>query len=362
MWTKILIAVGILIGIVIVLFVALAWYMYPDPQRVLQFMKNNPDRSAVLLLENDTIVSRHEADKVLPLASTVKIIVAIEYAEQAAAGQLNPDEPVALSDLETFYVPKTDGGAHEAWLETLGEKLQNDAVPLREVVRGMIRFSSNANTEWLMDKLGLDRINARTDSLGLKQHTPIYYIVSALFVGKEAFPGLKGKALTKAWRKMDMETYIRHTQAIHKKLITDPSYKSVLGDLNTGVQKAWTDKLPAASPNDYVSIVRRMNRKTFSPTVQALLDEVMETMMENDKNAARFQHAGMKGGSTMSLLTRAMYATDKQGTTIEMTYFLHDLSAIEMIRLQSSMSDFEQAVLTDAAFRMQMREQLGRDR
>ncbi len=359
MWTKILIALGIIVGVLVLLFVALAWYLYPDAQRVLKFMKNNPDRSAFLLVENDSIIARHEANKAIPLASTVKIVVAVEYAEQAAAGMLNPDEPVALSVLETFYVPKTDGGAHEAWLETLGDKIQNDAVPLREVVRGMIRHSSNANTEWLMAKLGLDRINARTDSLELKQHTPIYYIVSALFVGKEAFPDLKGKALTKAWKKMDMETYIRHSKAIHEKLLTDPAYKTELGDLNSGVQKAWTDKLPAASANDYVSIVQRMNRKSFPPAVQTLLDEVMETMMENSKNAAKFQHAGMKGGSTMSLLTRAMYATDKQGLTIEMTYFLYPLSALEMIRLQSSMSDFEQAVLTDTAFRAQMKEQLG---
>lgn len=359
MWTKILIALGILIGIVIVLFVALAWYIYPDPQRVLQFMKNNPDRCAVLLLENDTIIARHEADKVIPLASTVKIIVAVEYAEQAATGLLDPDEAVPLSELEVFVVPKTDGGAHQTWLETLGEKVQNGSVPLREVVRGMIRHSSNANTEWLMARLGLDRINARTDSLGLQQHTPLYYIVSALFVGKEAFPNLKGKALAKALREMDMESYILHTQAIHKKLLADSTYKTVLGDLNFGVQKVWTDKLPAASANDYVSIVKRMNRKSFPPEVQTLLDEVMETMMENEKHAARFQHAGMKGGSTMSLLTRAMYATDKQGIAIEMTYFLHPLSAAEMLRLQSSMNDFEQAVLTDPAFRAQMQKQLG---
>ncbi len=359
MWRIILIGLGTLVGIIIVLIALGAWHLNPSADKVLDFMAKNPERSAILLVRNDTALVSHRANVVIPLASTMKIIIAIEYAQQAAAGMLHPDDPVSLQALETFYVPHTDGGAHTTWLKAVAPKVHDNTVPLREVVKGMIQFSSNANTEWLMDKLGLERINARLDSLGLSQHTPLYYIVSALFIGKEAHPALKGKRLADALRKMDMAQYRQTAQMIHEKLLRDTTYKNELGDLSLAVQKAWTEKLPASTPAEYVSIMQRMNRKTFSPAAQPLLDEAMETLMENPKNADWLQHAGMKGGSTMFLLTKALYATDKQGQTTEIAYFLHGLSPIDMLGLQGSMNEFELNILSQPAFRQKAVSRLG---
>ncbi|MDI3411909.1 serine hydrolase [Bacillus sonorensis] len=61
-------------------------------------------------------VNGHEQ---LPLASTVKIILAIEYAQQAAEGKIDPQKEVKLKELDKFYIPKTDGDAHEAWITQL---------------------------------------------------------------------------------------------------------------------------------------------------------------------------------------------------------------------------------------------------
>ena len=85
----------------------------------------------------------------MPLASTVKTIIAIEYAVQAAAGKINPDEEVGISELEKFHVKNTDGGAHPKWLDFVKNKINDDKITVREIAKGMIRFSSNANTEWL---------------------------------------------------------------------------------------------------------------------------------------------------------------------------------------------------------------------
>lgn len=117
----------------------------------------------------------------LPLASTVKIIVAIAYAQQAADGRINPQEQVDLKELEAFYIPKTDGGAHKAWLAQLN--LQGaDSVPLSEVANGMIAYSSNANTEYLMHVLDFQIINDVLTQLNVEDHEPLYPIVSALYI------------------------------------------------------------------------------------------------------------------------------------------------------------------------------------
>ena len=43
----------------------------------------------------------------------------------------------------------------------------------------MIIYSSNANTDYLIDLLGVNNINQRINALGLKQHEEVYPIVGA---------------------------------------------------------------------------------------------------------------------------------------------------------------------------------------
>ena len=139
---------------------------------VLDFIRDNPDRSALYLGRNDTTLVQRRADRKFPLASTVKIIVAIEFAKQAAAGKINLDELVQVADLDRYYLPGTDGNAHPNWKQqaTTSGKIAGGRVPLRDVAKGMIRYSSNANTEYLMERLGLDAINANLRELKLTQH------------------------------------------------------------------------------------------------------------------------------------------------------------------------------------------------
>ena len=73
-------------------------------------------------------------------------------------------------------MPNTDGGAQDRWQSYLEKKgkITEGAVSLEEVARGMVRFSSNANAEYLMEVLGLDNINRNLQSLSLPAHQPIF--------------------------------------------------------------------------------------------------------------------------------------------------------------------------------------------
>ena len=61
-------------------------------------------------------------------------------------------------------------------------KVNNNEVTLHDVAKGMVTYSSNANTDYLINLLGTDAINERAKSLGLTQHEEIYPIVSALLI------------------------------------------------------------------------------------------------------------------------------------------------------------------------------------
>ncbi len=119
-------------------------------------------------------------------------------------------------------MPNTDGGAQDRWqkyLEKTG-KITEGAVSLEEVAKGMVKFSSNANAEYLMELLGLDNINRNLQSLSLPAHQPLFPIVSSLYI-----PGYLHKKLhvpkykiEKKLKEMSQEQYREYAMIIHERL------------------------------------------------------------------------------------------------------------------------------------------------
>ncbi|HEX7458426.1 MAG TPA: serine hydrolase [Ginsengibacter sp.] len=333
-------------------------YCQSTADSLLNFVKLNKTRSSLFLRKNDTVIAQLNEDKLMPLASTVKIIVAIEFAKQAAHNVFNENERIPLSELEKYYLPYTDGGAHPRWIsyeKNLGNII-NDSVKLIDVARGMIIFSSNANTEYLMDLLGFDNVQNNIQLLGLKKHTPIYPLVSSLFMYQNPKKVSEDKVL-KEIEKLNDEDYAKAAFLIHRELKNDSNYKKKFRplDLTLKMQKEWSDRLPASTTKEYVQLCSILNnRKYFDDNTYHVLANVLETLMENPGNQTWLSHAGMKGGSTIFVLTKALYATLKNGTKIEMAYFFNDLTGEENARLQKWMNDFEIKVLTDENFRKQI--------
>ncbi|PIE47398.1 MAG: D-alanyl-D-alanine carboxypeptidase [Gammaproteobacteria bacterium] len=347
------------IGIIIVVGAIIFNYFKPDENFVLNFIKDNPDRSAIQLFRNDELIAERNPNKLMPLASTVKVTVAIEYAVQASENKIDPNEEISIDELSKFYVPGTDGGAQSKWLESVKDKIKDNKIPIREIAKGMLFFSSNANTEWLTDKLGLDNINKRIKSLGIKDHTRFYYIVSSLFVGKEKFPSLKGEELAQKIRFLSLDDYIKTTNTIHSKLLNDADYKNDIGDFGTDIQKVWSDNLPSSTVKEYAGIMKKINSRTyFDPKTRKYLDEVMKELTEDPAIKKQFKHAGMKGGSTPFVSTKALYATDKEGNTTELAYFFNDLNFLEGTKLRVSKSKFELKILTSEEFRNKIKSEL----
>jgi len=97
------------------------------------------------------------ADEVFPQASSIKIAVLAELYRQAQAGKLK------LTDLYTMQasdlVPDSDimGGLTPGVTR----------VTLRDLATMMIAVSDNSATNVLIDRIGMDNVNALMDSLGL---------------------------------------------------------------------------------------------------------------------------------------------------------------------------------------------------
>ena len=324
---------------------------------LLNFISKNKKRSAVYLVQNDTVLAKLNENKLMPLASTVKIMVAIEFAKQAGAKVINQETLVPLKELDKYYIPNTDGGAHPAWIqyEKKQQHINNETVKLIDVAKGMIMFSSNANTEYLMDLLGLNNVKNNIQLLRLKQHTAIYPLVSSLFMYQNP-RNKKEETILKEIRKLTDQQYSRFIYDMHNALKYDTVLKSRFRpqDLSMNMQKLWSDRLPSSTTKEYVQIASILNnRRYFEEPAYAVLSDVLETIMENPANRQWLKHAGMKGGSTAWVLTKMLYATTKDGTKIEMAYFFNDLSPEENKKLQGWMNAFELKILTKRDFRNQ---------
>ncbi|MPR33705.1 serine hydrolase [Salmonirosea aquatica] len=350
---KVLKIVGIVVGVIVLVFAGLATYAYftyfnIEGDYVANFMAKNPTKSALYWMRNDSLVAEQNPDQKMPLASTVKIIIAIEFAQQVSSGKINPADQVPLGEPARFYIPETDGGAHPAWLKHLNEKnlVQDGKVPLLEIAKGMIRFSSNANTEYLMWRLGLNAINANLSALGLAQHDSLYPFASALYVCSDE-NSAKGLQL------MGMDLYKKKAGQYFETLKVDTTVKAKFNfaHLSMPVQRVWSDRLPGSTVREYDSILQKIQSRTyFDSTAQGTLEKIMEWPMEAfDSNRQKYQHLGAKGGSTAFVLTYALYATDRQGNRTRLVFFFNDLTPLEGKFLQTMLTEFQQKVLSGSA-------------
>ncbi len=342
--------IGIIVGVLVLAFAGLAAYAYFtyfnfEGDYVANFIAKNPDKSALYWIRNDSLVAEKNPDRKMPLASTVKIIIAIEFAEQVSSGKINPQEKVPLSELSRFYIADTDGGAHPAWLKQMKEKnlVADGTASLLEIAKGMIRHSSNANTEYLMWRLGLAPINAELTELGLTKHDSLYPFVSALYVCSE-------ENSAKGLKLMGMDMYKKKALQYFEVLKMDTTIKEKFNraQVTASVQRVWSDRLPGSTVREYDGILQKIqNRTYFDSTTQQTLEKIMEWPMEAfDSNRKKYQHLGAKGGSTAFVLTYALYATDKNGDRTRLTFFFDDLTTVESTFLQSMLSGFQQKVLS----------------
>lgn len=350
---------------VITLIAGIAAYalLRDNPNYFIQHLKENPESSSLYFAENGEPIITYQSTVRRPLASTVKILIALEYAMQVEENSIQKNQTVQLEDLNRFYLKNTDGGAHEAWLEAIKQDggIENNEVTLHDVAKGMITYSSNANTDYLINLLGIDGINKRKTDLGLTQHEDVYPIVSALMIPefiKE--DGMSEKELIKALQNLSMEDYRKLAHSISLKMETgEINASEATFDSSPAVQKVWSDRLIGASANDYGKLLALISNDELSPNAAETIRDLMEWPMQlNEENYKKYTHLGSKGGSTLFVLNNAMYVENLKGDQYEIVILLNDLKFHEHFLLRNNRKSFEAKLINDADYRDEVHEAL----
>ncbi|MET3287688.1 UNVERIFIED_CONTAM: D-alanyl-D-alanine carboxypeptidase [Brevibacillus sp. OAP136] len=347
-----------------------------DP--IANFLKENPDRSSMYLIRNGNKVIDYHSNRAMTLASTSKLIIALEFAKQAAQGKINSSKKVSLDDLALFYFPGTDGGAHEAWLQDIQARqvVQNGKVSLQEVAKGMIKYSSNANSEYLLMCLGIDNVNDSLDELNFTKHQKFFPAFASIVVVPYSLltsldPQLPLEtriALVKTqMRTMSQKDFNSEANKVFEKLQKDKdgSYKAeVIANLtpwyDTELDDLIVARLPKATTKEYATLMNKINSRSYLPNkVQKELDAVIEKPLEPD---SPFTHMGSKGGSTAKVLTMSFYSTDKNGNKVELALFTNQLSKDEFTQLAQNLNTFLLKRIQDPAFLADLTQYLKKSR
>lgn len=126
------------------------------------------------LITGETIA--YQADRPLIAASVIKLPMMVEAFRQFEAGLLDPDQPVTVQAADK--VPSC------GVLTYLHDGL---AVTVRDLVTLSIIVSDNTATNLLMDRLGIEHVNAMLDAQGM----PVTRLRRKLFDRKAAARGLQ---------------------------------------------------------------------------------------------------------------------------------------------------------------------------
>ncbi|MGR9048116.1 serine hydrolase [Halobacillus faecis] len=345
------------VGVAISLTAIVLWkFFYNNTEVVMKYVKKRKEKEDVSLIiqRNDEPIVSINPQTVLPLASTVKIIIAIAFAKQVSDNKIDEHARIPKEELLKFYMKGTDGGAHKQWVRANSDK---DQYTLKEIAIGMIAYSSNANTEFLMNYLGLEAINLLPTSLHLDSHTPIFPVVSSLYIPSyiESKEKMTDKNdLLKRLKSMSRKEYIDCSMDIHAHLSSNEKRKYMdKVKLDVEFQKIWSDRLPAASAQDYLSLMKIINRReTFDYQTQRCVEEILGYALYIHKaNRKWIDHAGMKGGSTLFVFTHASYTTDKEGNQTEVVFLATNLNVLNSRKLQRNFNSFLLNVLTNQVFR-----------
>ena len=325
---------------------------------LLNFILKNKTRTSLTLQKNDLVLANLNDNRLMPLAGIEKIIVATEFAKQAAYNVFSFNAAVPLADINKYYIKGIDGGNHANWIkfETRVGHIKRDSVKLIDVARGMIQYNSNANTEYLMDMLGFNNIQNNLRMFKLKQHTIIYPDVSSLFIYQNP-KKISENELLEEIKLMNDSNYQKAIFAIHSELKFENTYQQNYHpqDFTPKMQQLWIERLTAATTYEYARVCRIINsRLILNDKSFAVLGKLLETAMEAASNKAWLKHYGAMSGSAPGILTKALYATLKDDTKIELIYFFNDLTSGETASIKLWMNDFEAKVLKDENFRKKL--------
>jgi D-alanyl-D-alanine carboxypeptidase len=319
----------------VVLITGLVYYkIKTSPAGIGRFIKNNSQRASLFYTVNGKEVIKISETRKISLASTLKWMVLLQYCLTVDKDKLLPSKKISLSEIDKYYLPNSDGGAHQAWLSELRTQYPKgaDSVTIRDIVSGMMKQSSNANSEFLMDYLGLDSINNTISSLNIN-HDKLTYLTSfTYFILKEDTNYIKS---------LSYETLLLKIDSIHQQLKNGKIKLNADYELTMEQTHLMNVLMTKSTTQSYSVLMQKLNRKEIGGSAfQKEMDTIFQYIMKIKGNDSFLSKMGAKGGSTIEVLTFSCFAQKTNGDYVELVCFIQDLDVIEYFIYKNALNKF----------------------
>lgn len=310
------------------------------------WMASHRDHVGLVVLPDDGGIPAISlnADALFPLASTKKVLILGAYATAVAAGALDPTQPVALSAVERWYWPGTDGGAHSTAVDEwrgIG-LIQHSRVPLEAVAKAMIRWSDNAAADYVLQRAGGPAAVARfAASLGMVRQQPVFEVLGEFAAwSTEAEPWRRAGPTGRAALAGDAAARLHPPQF--------PSLPAV------AVQRQLSRTDSAGTPAEWA---RLMHEIALGPTLSASVRATMESVLNWPRQvfpqvAAQFADFATKGGSLPGVITEASHIRAVSRSGVSIAIFFRDLPSEIDAELGRTFlhQELERRLATDPSF------------
>jgi D-alanyl-D-alanine carboxypeptidase len=338
------IMVWILIVLLVVLSSGAGVFIYTTNQQVNNFSKyiqTAPMTTAVVAYTYDDAGEPvmddsalfYNADTPLVLASSMKVIVLAAYENAVLLNLLDPNEQVRLTDVEKYYLPKTDGGAHIQGLASLGIAVDTlgfasdpyATILLDDVARIMIHYSGNAETDYLIDRIGLEQVNAVHD---MTSQTVIRQVLGpALAITNHENNLFVNKSMGEIVEQANQGdfSYLDHLVDLY---LHDPEWRSLQIDymrsdayVASANQLGWAGQVkasqmfPRGTAREYAHMMAKIASGQFvSNEVSIRMQKKLESAPGDQLlRTLFFKRYGAKDGLTAGILNITSYCTPKWG-------------------------------------------------
>ena len=308
------------------------------------FILANPESAAVVAYtfneKGEFVADEHalfyNADNSFIMASTMKIIVLAAYADAVANGELDPNERVVVTDWELYYLPMTDGDAHLMGLKSLGIEADNLGfardreltASLDDLARLVIHYSENAATDYLIMRLGTEKMATVMQQAGLEHHTSIGL---TLGVALAAFSHENPSFSTSPVQRLMAEEPVAQAEYMNRLVelyTSDPRWRAdqigfmtSLSMRNLNSEEVWANQvmfaqlLPRGTAREYAQMMAKVASGNL---ISAEVSEIMQKKLEKVPSdwplrLLFFNRFGAKDGVTAGVLTLASYAVPKRG-------------------------------------------------
>lgn len=271
-------------------------------------------------------VLMHNADFKMPLAAVARIPLLLAYAQGVTKGTLKETEAVTIDAWERHYLTGADGGAHAIALHAYG--MRGDAkgfavtpkldVTLDNIVEAMIKHNDISAADFLLSRLGPAAVAEALASAGLTNHDELLPTAGFFLAASTADTEAGAKALLAKGRQAVAQTVKEAAARFQKEEAGTPAQPLWLDKHPTpgvGVQSLWADQaMTQGQPLQYAMLMAKVGAGIWGdakslPIVQRHLGWPMK-IEGNDKVFSAF---GSKGGTSVSIMTEAMYAVPKGG-------------------------------------------------